>query len=79
MANKNQPVKICTYDEQGNEHTYEINPRVVGQFLINLERIKELLGHTTITSTIRYVHGLENIPEYVFVRDIILRERGKLK
>lgn len=53
---------------------YKITAEEIGEVLINLETTREILGHTSIKSTLRYVHGMEDIPEFAFVRDIFLRD-----
>jgi hypothetical protein len=66
-----------TEDVDQSKSVIEVKADQIGAILINLESTRELLGHKTLASTLIYTNGLDGVPEFDFVKHIILRESGK--
>jgi len=73
-------VEAVFKDDLGNEVARKLDLSLVGRLFCNLETARELLGHKTIKSALRYVHGeITQLPEYKFIEGIVMREGGQWK
>ena len=71
-------VSICLQDKEGIEYKENITAEQIGEIFINLETTRDLMGHKNIRSTLQYTHGLDGLPAFAFIKEIILRE-GRTK
>ena len=67
-------IEVCYTKEDGEVCKVLVFAIDIGTVLINLETTREMLGHTNLTSTLRYTHGLDGVPAFDFVKYILLRE-----
>ena len=73
-ASRNSRQKFMNTKDVYSEEDY----KMIGKMLVNLDITRDLLGHSTIYSTLNYCHGeFEKLWHYKFVVECIKRERSR--